>query len=234
VTIDVNGQQITVSGLSSTQVQQLQSQIGHMYTIQVTQSNGSYQITAGTSPQEQTSGTAQVNVTPTSNQTPAAGVNVPGTISFIGTVQSVGTSSISVKMPNGETLPVTITISTDRKDFPTVLPGNGQWVKVDAFTNPDGSFAAKSLDMVKAKDLADPTKVNKVDFKGVTTSAVASNNVLNFGVGNKHYSFTINPATTQIKNFVSAQAIQSGQPIEVTVLFTNGSPNVLEVKNGLD
>jgi hypothetical protein len=234
VVVNVNGQQYTVSGLSDQEVSQLQGALNKTWSFQVTGGNGSYTVSSGTTPQEQDNATPQqANATPQNNGNQGTGAPAQGSISFIGAVQSVNASSISVKMPNGDIVPMSISTLTDRKDFGVGLPSNGQQVKVDAITNPDGSFTAKSLDVVKPDDQANPTKVNTVDLQGVTTSAVGSNGVINFKVGNKSYSFSISP-TTQVKDFVSAQSIGSGQAVKVTVLFNNGSPNVLEVKNGLD
>lgn len=233
VVVNVNGQQYTVSGLSDQEISQLQGALNKTWSFQVTGGNGSYTVSSGTTPQEQDNATPQANVTPENNGNQGTGAPAQGSITFIGAVQAVNPSSLSVKMPNGDTLPLSISSLTDRGDFGTGLPSNGQLVKVDAITNPDGSFTAKSLDVVKPDDQANPTKLNTVDLQGVTTSAVGSNGVINFKVGNKSYSFTISP-TTQVKDFVSAQAIGSGQTVKVTVLYNNGSSNLLEVKNGLD
>jgi hypothetical protein len=231
--VNVNGQQYTINGLSDQEISQLQAALTKTWSFQVTGGNGSYTVSSGTTPQEQDNATPQVNVTPANNGNQGTGAPAQGSINFIGAVQSVNASSISVKMPNGDIVSMSINSLTDHKDFGVSLPSSSQQVKVDAITNSDGSFTAKSLDAVKPDDQANPIKLNTVDFKGVTTSAVGTNGVINFKVGNKSYSFTIS-STTVVKNFASAQAIGSGQPVEVTVLYSNGSPNVQEVKNNTD
>lgn len=229
--VNVNGTNYTVGGLSDQDVTKLQSALNKVWNFQVTGSNGSYTITTGTTPQEQDNSTPQVNVTPENNGNQGTGAVEPGTISFDGAVQNVSPSSISVKMPDGNVLSMSISTLTDHKDFGTGLPTNGQLVKVDAVTNPDGTFTAKSLDMVKSDDQANPTKMNTVDFQGVTTSAVGSNGVINFKVGTKSYNFTIGPST-QVKDFANAQAIGSGQSVKVTVLYSGSTASVQKVQNG--
>jgi hypothetical protein len=233
VVVNVNGQQYTVSGLSDQEVSQLQGALNKTWSFQVTGGNGSYTLSSTTTPQEQDNATPQANVTPENDGNQRTGAPAQGSIYFIGTVQSANPSSISAKMANGDTLSMSITNFTDRGDFGADLPSNGQLVKIYAITNPDGSFTAKSLDVFNHDDQANLTRLNTVDFQGLTTSTVGSNAVLNFKVGNNSYSFTISP-TTKVKDFTNAQAIGSSQSVEVTVLFNNGSPNVLEVKNGLD
>ncbi len=230
VVVNVNGTNYTISGLSDQDITKLQGAVNKIWNFQVTGSNGSYTITQGTSPQEQDNSTPEVNVTPENNGNQGTGAAAQGSISFDGAVQNVSPSSISVKMPDGNILSMSISTLTDHKDFGTGLPTNGQLVKVDAVTNADGTFTAKSLDMVKSDEQTNPTKMNTVDFQGVTTSAVGSNGVINFNVGNKSYSFTIGP-TTQVKDFASAQAIGSGQAVKVTALYSGSTASVQKVQN---
>lgn len=228
VTVSVNGQSYTINGLTDTQVTQLQSQTGKSYKITATQNaDGSYTITAGSSPVADNS-TPGVATTPASN-----GANQPGSISYIGNVQDVNPSSIKVGLPNGDSLTMSITAQTDHGDFGTGLPQNGQQVKVKATALPDGSFTATSLDVVKPGDAADPTKVNTVDFSGVTTSAVGADNVVHFRIGSKDFSYTAS-TTTQIKDFTSLQAIPANTPIKVDVQFNGSNGTVLKVGNGND
>jgi serine/threonine protein kinase len=230
VVVAVNGTAYMIGGLSDQDVTTLQSSVGRIWYFQVTGSNGSYTIATGTTPQEQDNSTPQVNGTPENNSNQGTGAVGPGSISFIGVVQSVNASGISVKMPNGDILSMSISTLTDHGNFGTGLPNNGQLVKVTTVTNANGSFTAKMLDVVRSADQANPTILNTVDFQGVTTSAVGSNGVINFKVGNKSYNFTIGP-TTQVKDFAIAQAIGSGQAVKVEVLF-RGSPTVVMVANG--
>ncbi len=230
VVVAVNGTEYTIGGLSDQEVTTLQSAVSKTWHFQVTGSNGSYTLTTGTTPQEQDNSTPEVNVTPENNGNQGTGTVEPGSIDFIGVVQSVSANNISVKMPNGDVISMSISTLTDRGDFGAGLPNTNQPVKVKAITNADGSFTAKSLDMVKQDDQANPTKLHTVDFQGVTTNPVGSNGVINFKVGNKSYNFTIGP-NTQVKDFAGAQAIGNGQAVKVEVLF-GGSPTVVKVGNG--
>src|SRR5579863_6114322 len=49
--LTVNGQQVTVSGLTDQQVAALQTQVGKVYTFQVTGSGNSYTIVPNSTPQ---------------------------------------------------------------------------------------------------------------------------------------------------------------------------------------
>ena len=222
VVVNVNGQSYTITGLSPQQIAALQNQVGQRYTFQVTQAGtNAYTLNSGSQPVE-------------SNNTASAPASTPqgpvaqGSISFNGTVQGVNTSSITMILPNGNTLSMSLAPQTDRGDFGSGLPTVGQKIKVKATTNLDGSFYASKLDILKADDLADQIQMNTVDYSGVTTSAVGSDNVLHFNVGNRSYSFTISP-TTQIKHLPSAQAIGANQPVSVEVLYNNGNPSVTKV-----
>src|SRR5215470_17873227 len=53
VTLNINGQQKTISGLTDQEISLLQGHMGKKYSIQVTQnSDGSYEIITGTNPTE--------------------------------------------------------------------------------------------------------------------------------------------------------------------------------------
>src|SRR5690349_24223201 len=105
VTLNFNGQQKTIKGLTNDQVAFMQNQLGKGFSIQVTQnSDGTYSLKAGTNLQSDE--TPNVNETPNTNET--SSVIEPGSIDFIGNVQSVTSSSIVVKLPDGSTLPMSI------------------------------------------------------------------------------------------------------------------------------
>ncbi|HWS83797.1 MAG TPA: hypothetical protein VN207_06010, partial [Ktedonobacteraceae bacterium] len=112
VTLTVNGQQLTVNGLTDQQVALLQSQQGKRYSIQVTQAGtNTYTISTNTQPQETDSATpGVVNTTPENNapENTNNGVNEPGTVEFEGKVQSVNNNNITVGLPNGEGLSMNI------------------------------------------------------------------------------------------------------------------------------
>ena len=69
VTLNINGQQKTISGLTDQEISLLQGHVGKAYSIQVTQnSDGSYEIVTGTNPTAE--GTPETGETPTTGETP--------------------------------------------------------------------------------------------------------------------------------------------------------------------
>ncbi|MBV9690095.1 MAG: hypothetical protein JO202_10355 [Ktedonobacteraceae bacterium] len=218
--LNINGQQVTVTGLTDQQLAAIQSQVGKTYTIQATQSGtNTYTINAGTEPQEQadnaTSGISSVGA---------------GSIKFIGKVLSANSTAISVSMPDNQTMNLNLTAQTDRSDFGTGLPGVDQLTKVTAVANADGSYTASKVGIADSGDVQDQ---NTVEYQGVTTSAVGANGSISFKVGNRNLTFTTGP-TTEIKDFASAQAIGSNQPVKVDVLFNGSAATVLKVANSND
>src|SRR6266849_2060325 len=240
VTLTVNGQDVTINGLSSAQVSQLQSQVGKAYTITAVQnSDGSYTISTGSNSITIAVGTPEGIQTPGANETPggteSAGNPVAGTISFIGKVQSVNGNSIVVSLPNGSTLTVNIVNGqTDLSAFNNAPPAAGTLIRVDANANTDGSFTATKLGQTLQSDLSAQIKLNTVDFKGTTTSAVGADRVIHFMVCKKSYSYTIG-STADLGDFNNnAQGIQANQPVKVEVLFSgsNGSVTKVSLNNG--
>jgi hypothetical protein len=240
ITLSVGGQQVKVSGLTDAQVSSLQSQVGKTYTVQVTSTgNNDYTINSGTNPQAvndntaaATTAAATTTTTQPQNNDAPQGVNEPGTIQFIGKVQSINANNITVVMPNGDAIPMSLGVQTDRNDFVNGQPGVNQQIKAEAVTNFNGSFLAKKLSALKSDDQFDQTKLNTVDFSGFTTSAVGSDNVVHIKVGNKSYNFTIN-GTTQLKHVANVQSIATNQPVKVEVLYNGASSNLtkLEIDN---
>jgi hypothetical protein len=233
VTLSVQGQSqpIVIKGLTSAQASALQGQKGKTYTITATQnSDGSYQIDVNGKPVLSTPGTPEGIETPNANETPSAPGQ--GNISFIGKVQTVSSSNIVVSMPDGSTLSMNIVNGqTDLSDFNGSLPSANQLIKVDANANSDGSFTATKLKTTDSGDTSDQTKLNTVDFQGVTTSAVGSDGVIHFKVGNKSYSFTIG-SNANLSDFNNnAQSIQANQTVKVKVLFNGASGSVVKVSN---
>src|SRR5579859_4597664 len=112
VTLNVSGQQVTVSGLTDQQVAALQTQVNKVYTFNVQggQSGSNYSINTGTDPTETDNGTPQINVTPeannndNNNNNSNTGTPEPGKISFIGKVQSYNAGTLVVSMPNNQSL----------------------------------------------------------------------------------------------------------------------------------
>lgn len=225
VTLNINGEQKTISGLTNQEIASLQSQVGHVYSIQVTQnSDGSYEIMTNTNPTEQD--TPETGETPSTNETP--GVNEPGSINFTGKVQSVSNSSIVVSLPDGKPLTMSINSQTDRSDFNNALPTVGQTIKVEATANANGSFLASQL---KPTDATDTTDQNVVDFQGVTTSAVGTDHVIHFAVGNQSFSYTIG-ANADLGDFSNnAQSIGNGVSVKVKVTFAGTTGTVTKVGN---
>jgi len=129
-----------------------------------------------------------------------------------------------VSLPDGSTLSMNIVNgTTDLGDFNNTTPTVGATIKVDANANTDGSYTATKLGSTDQGDLSNPTKLNTVEFHGMTTSVVGSDNVLHFTVGNKSYSYTIGSGAVDTGDFPNgAQSIQANQMVKVEVLF-NGS-----------
>lgn len=221
--LTVSGQQVTVNGLTDQQVAALQTQVGKVYTFQVTGSGTSYTIVPNSTPQPgetQTSG---------SNATQSPTTFAPGSIQFTGTVRSISSTSTMVSMPNGKVLSMNIVNGQTDLGENGALPTVGQLVKVKAVVNTsNGSFTATSLKVANSGDMQDQ---NVVEYQGVTTSAVGSDGVIHFKVGNDNYSYTINASTTRVKDFANAQAIGANQPVKVKVQFNGSTAVVLEVQN---
>jgi hypothetical protein len=234
VTLSVQGQSqpIVIKGLTSAQASALQGQAGKTYTITATQnSDGSYQIDVNGKPVLSTPGTPEGIETPNGNET--SGTPEPGSISFIGKVQSVSSdnSSIVVIMPDGSPLSMSVNGQTDLSDFNGSLPGANQLIKVDANANSNGNFTATKLKMTDSGDTSNQTKLNTVDFQGVTTSSVGSDGVIHFKVGNKSYSFTIG-SNADLGDFNNnAQSIQAKQAVKVEVQFNGATGSVVKVSN---
>jgi hypothetical protein len=221
VTLNVNGQTQTIKNIPNDVLTTLQSQVGHVYAIQVTQnSDGTYSIESGTNV------TPEANETSNSNETPS--VNEPGSIDFIGSVRSVNSSSIVVSMPDGSTLSMSIVSGqTDLSKFNNALPGVGQVIKVSATAN-NGSFTATDLKPTDSGDLQDQ---NTATYQGVATQAVGADRVLHFAVGNRSFSFAI-ASTAELKDFNgNAQSIANGTSVKVKVLFSGTSGSALDVSN---
>lgn len=228
VSLDVNGQTYTISGLSSSQEAALQGQVGKNYQVSATQnSNGTYTINVGnnsiTLVTNQNATPGVQTETPGANETSTT--NAPGNIQFTGQVQQVSGSSVKVAMPNGQSLTMnTVNGQTDLSDFNGALPAVGQLVKAEANANTDGSFTATKLSTADSQD-------NTVKYQGVTTSAVGSDNVIHFAVGNLGLSYTINPGA-DLKDFNNnAQSISNNQAVKVEVQFTGSNGVVTKVGN---
>jgi hypothetical protein len=225
VTINVNGQLYTISGLSDQEVQALQSQVGKVYSIQVTQNGSSYTIATGTEPQEEVNATPGVTTTTNNNN------NTPfeaGTIEFVGKVQNVNGSNVTLLMPDGHTLTAIVNAQTDLSDMNGASPSSGQMLKVKATANSDGTFTAQKLGIADSGDLAD---ANTVTYQGVTTSAVGSDNVLHFTVGTMSFAFPIGNGADLGDFNNNVQSIGANQSVKVEVLFNGTSGSVTKVSN---
>ncbi len=223
VTLNVNGQQFTVSGLSDQQITAIQSQLGKVYSVQVTQNGSSYTINSGTNPQEDQSGTPGMS-TPESN-----GQVQQGDIKFVGKVQSVNGNTLVVALPNGQNLSMNIVNGqTDLTDMNGTQPTAGQILKVTANTNTDGSFMAAKLGIPDSGDLATQTTV---EYQGVTNSALGSDNMIHFTVGNQTFSFQIGSGADLGDFNNNAQSIPANQAVKVTVIFNGSTGSVTKVSN---
>lgn len=233
VTLNVNGQSYTVSGLSDQEVQTLQSQVGKQYTIQVTQnSDGSFSLTVGTNPTLSPSGTPGVNEPPEATDTPEASetpsvTNRTESISFIGPVQSSSSGSLTARLPDGSSLTMTVNAQTDLSSLNGARLNAGQTVKVDALASASGFVAEK----IKLADAGDQANANTVDFKGHTTQAVGSDRVLRFTVGNRIFSYAISSSADLSDFGGNAGAITNGSAVEVKVQFTGTTGSVIKVSN---
>jgi hypothetical protein len=222
VTLNISGQQKTVSGLTDQEISLLQGQVGKMYSIQVTQnSDGSYEIVTGTNPKAED--TPEAGGTPTTGETP--GANEPGSINFTGKVQSVSNNSIVVSLPDGKSLTMSIINGqTDVSDFNGQQITRGELIKVEATANTNGSFLASKL---KQADSAD----NVVDFQGVTTSAVGADHMIHFAVGNKSFSYAIG-SNADLSDFSgNAQNIGNHANVKVEVTFNGTTGTSTKVSN---
>ncbi|HEX6482104.1 MAG TPA: DUF5666 domain-containing protein [Ktedonobacteraceae bacterium] len=222
VTLNINGQQKTISGLTDQEISLLQAQVGKLYSMQVSQnSDGSYEIVTGTNPTEDN--TPETGNTPSTNDTPAT--NEPGSINFTGTVQSVSTNSIVVSMPGGQSLTMSIINGqTDESDFNGQQITKGQLIQVEATANTNGSFLATKL---KHADSAD----NVVDFQGVTTGAVGADHVIHFAVGNKGFSYAIG-SNADLGDFNgNVQSIGNNARVKVEVTFNGATGSATKVSN---
>lgn len=231
VTVNVGGSNYTVSGLSDAQIRALQAQQNKQYSFQVTQnSDGTYSLNTGSNP------TQNDNATPGVGTAEPAGTSNPnepasqGNIAFTGKVQSVSASSIVVSMPDGQALSMNIVNGqTDLSTFSGGHPTVNQTLKVKANANADGSFTATEL---KPTDNGDTQDQSQVDYQGVTTSAVGSDNHLHFKVGSKSFDFVITPGTTKLSDFNNnAQSIGNNQAIKVSAQFQGATATVLKVEN---
>jgi hypothetical protein len=225
-TLNVNGQQVTVSGLTDQQVTELQPQVGKTYSLQVTGNGNSYTIVPNSTPVLSETATPEVNATPSVGVTQPPTTFAPGSLDFMGTVRSVSGSSLTVSMPNGSTLSMSITALTDRSHFGGGLPVSGQLIKVETTANADGGFTAAKLEPTDANDVV---KQNIVQYKGLSTSTVGADRVIHFKVGTHSYSFTIG-ATTDLSDVGgNAQAIQANRLVKVKVQFAGSTTTVLKV-----
>lgn len=236
VTLTVNGQSITITGLTDQELASLQAQVGKTYTIVATQnSDGSYTISSNSTPIVTVGGTAGVETdtpeadqteTPDANQSPTG--SVQGSIQFIGKVQSVSSNSITVTMPDGTNVTMGINNQTDTGDFNGAQPTNGQLIKVEANANTDGSYTATRLGTTDSGDVQDQ---NVVTYQGMTTSAVGSDNIIHFTVGSKSYSYAIGSGADLGDFNNSAQSIGNNQAVKVEVTFNGATGSVTKVSN---
>lgn len=236
VVISVNGQQDTIKNVPASVISQLQSQglVGKTYTVQVTtNSDGSFSIVSGGNFTESSNdGTPTTNETPSTNDTPSTNetpstetttANEPGSMTFYGNVQSAGTNSLVVTMPTGGTLSFTTNSSTDLADWNNALPGVGTHVKVVVNANNDGSFTATKVGNVDAANNA-----TQAIYTGVTTSALGSDRMLHFTVGNRSFTFAV-ASNADLSAFNGN--IANGTTVTVTVQFNGSTGSVVQVGN---
>jgi hypothetical protein len=236
VTLSVGGTSYTVNGLSTQEVQALQSQTGKTYTVQVTQnSDGSYSITVGTNPTPAANETPGVNETPEPSETPGSTetpnstetANSTGSFTLVGPVQSASSSSLTVTMPDGTALNIAINAQTDQSDLNGAQLNAGQKVKVDV----TGTSSGLSADKIKLADSGDQADANTIEFKGATTQAVGSDHMLHFNVGNHSFSYAIGSSANLGDFNGNASSIASGTPVKVKVQFNGTTGTIIKVSN---
>jgi hypothetical protein len=231
VTLNINGQQKTINGLTDQEISVLQGQVGKVYSIQVSQNNdGSFEIITGTNPTEdntpETGDTPSTNETPSTSDTP--GVNVPGSINFVGKVQNVNSSSIVVSLPDGSLTMSIVSGQTDVSDFNGQQITSGELIKVEATANTDGSFLASKL---SPTDSGDVQGQNVVDFQGHTTSAVGADHIIHFKVGKQSFNYTIG-SNADLGDFNgNAQSIGNNVSVKVEVTFNGATGTATKVSN---
>ena len=238
ITVNVNGQIVTISNLTDQQITALQSQVGKRYSFSVQETQGSansYTMSDNTDPTETDNATPVVNITSTPETSDGTTTtNVTGGISFIGKVQQTNGSIIVIAMPNGQTL--SMTVVNGQSDLAHVggsIPAINTVVKVEANAMTDGSFTLSKLEATDAGDLQDATKINTVDMHGTTTQAVGSDNIVHMKVGSKIFAFVLN-SSSELKDFANAQAITNNQPVKVEVLFNGSNGSILKIENNND
>jgi len=227
VILAVSGTSYTINGLNDQEVQALQSQIGKIYTIQVTQnSDGSYSLTVGTNPTLATNETPEVNETPEATETPGSTeiTHSTGSISLVALAQNVSSSSLTVTLPDATALTIAITDQTDKSDLNGIL-STGQKVKIEADATSNGFTATK----IKSANSGDDTTT--VEFQGSTTQAVGTDHMLHFSVGNHSFNYALN-ASTDLGDFDdNASNIANGTPVKVKVQFNGTTGIVTKVSN---
>ncbi|HEX7735147.1 MAG TPA: hypothetical protein VF458_09790 [Ktedonobacteraceae bacterium] len=228
VTLNVGGQNYTINGLSDQDIQALQSQQGKTYTVVVTKnSDGSYNINAGTNPTPAPNQTPGVSETPEPSETPngTEPASSNASISLVATAQNVSGSSLSVTLPDNTQLTIAITAQTDKSDLNGAQVSNGQKIKVDANASSSGFTATK----IKLADASDDT--NAFEFKGTTTQAVGSDHILHVKVGNQTFSYALGSSADLGDFNNNASSINSGAQVKVKVQFNGSAGTITKVSN---
>lgn len=227
ITLNVNGQTYTVSGLSDQEIQTLQGQIGKTYAIHVTQnSDGSFSLTVGTNPTLASDETPGVNEGPEGTQTPSAGSRAER-ISFTGPVQSSSNSSLTAGLPDGSSLTVALNAQTDLSGLNGAQLHSGQSVKVEAVASANGFVAEK----IKLSEAGQQDDAHTVDFQGHATRTVGSDHLLYFSVGSRAFSYPLG-STVDLSDFGgNAGAIASGSALKVKVLFSGTTGSIIKVSH---
>lgn len=157
-----------------------------------------------------------------------AGAFASGSLEFYGKVRSVEGDSIAVSMPDGQLLTLdVIPGQTDLSRNSHTMPVVGQTIKAHAFARHDGSFTAMELARAGHSDRRERAEA---EYRGVTTSAVGSDQVLHFQVGMMAFSFPIS-ATADLSDFGdNARSIDVDEHVEVEVEFQGTHGTIVEVE----
>ncbi len=137
----------------------------------------------------------------------------------------------------------TVILSVPPGSFPgnqlTLIVNNtqlnsGQYIKVVATPNNDvnNTFTARQINPATISDFQN----QQIGYQGLVTMSVTCKDTcaeepISFVVGNAaKYNFIMNPKT-MVEGFGSPASIKVEQTVDVIVLFSGGTPNVIKVSN---
>ncbi|MBO0777631.1 MAG: hypothetical protein J2P37_02275 [Ktedonobacteraceae bacterium] len=178
----VNGQRLTVSGLTDEQVSVMGANQGRSLTLQVRQVGvDSYTVATG--------GAAEIDPTATPAVASAStdgAASVAGSIEYVGTVLSADSDNVTVRMPDGQGLPMRVIRGQD--GFHRSWPAVGQVVRVKTIAMSDGTFQATQLQLADSDDVRNQ---DIVKYRGLLNSVSGSDKMYSIRVGKKEFRFPL-------------------------------------------